>query len=185
MAVIVIRSLLLALGVIMLMIAAVQDLRSRIVPNQLVISIAASGLLLGAVTRPLSLWINIVAVLLLVMSFGAVSSLESLGGGDIKLAAAATLLVAPSGIPGLLVAIALAGGVLSLVYLVLRFLIGRRQQRGGARRRRGAISRWWNEERVRIAESRTVPYAVAISCGSASYIIAEWYRCLSATSCSL
>ncbi len=185
MAVTAIRSLLLALGVIMLMIAAAQDLRARIVPNQLVISIAATGFLLGALTRPLSLWINITAVLLLVMTLGAVSNHGSLGGGDIKLAAAATLLVAPAGIPGLLIAIALTGGVLSLVYLILHLAIGGKQHRDGSHRRRNAILRWWNEERARIAESRTVPYAVAISSGSASYIIAEWYRCLSATSCSL
>ena len=181
----VIRSVLLAIGVLILLLAAIQDLHRRIVPNALVISLAATGLLLGALTRPVSLWINVIVALVVVVVLGALAHLDSLGAGDIKLMAATTLLVSPSQIAGLLVAVALAGGILSLVYLAFHFALNRLAPRASSRRRRRAIPRWWQHERARIADGRTVPYAVAISGGSISYIIAEWHRCLFATSCSL
>ena len=185
MTLIVIRSVLLAIGILILMLAAVEDLRRRIIPNALVISLAVTGLLLGVVTRPLSLWINIVIALLVVVVFGALSHLDSFGSGDIKLMAATTLLVPPSQTVGLLVAVALAGGILSLIYLALHSALNRFAPRTSSHRQRRAIPRWWHHERARIADGRTVPYAVAISGGSISYIIAEWHRCLFAISCSL
>lgn len=185
MSVIVFRTVLLAFAVLILTLAAVQDLRSRIVPNGFVISIALAGLLLGALTRPFSLWINIVIALLIVVVCGALAHLDTLGGGDIKLMAATTLLVAPSDIGGLLIAVALAGGVLSVVYLALRLALKRWPPRIRSHHRQNMIVRWWRLERVRIADSRSIPYAVAISGGSISYIIAGWHRCLFATSCSL
>lgn len=185
MTVAVFRSVLLTFSVLVLMLTAVHDLRSRIIPNGLVISIAITGLLLGALSRPLSLWISIAVALLVVIVFGALAHFEWAGGGDAKLMAAATLLVPPPQIVGLLIAVALAGGVLSLVYLALRAVLRRWPRRVGARRRQGALPRWWRAERRRIANSGSVPYGIAISGGSISFIVAEWHRCLFATSCSL
>lgn len=181
----VVRSVLLATGVLLLVLAAVQDLHNRTIPNALVITIASTGLLLGALSRPTSLWINIVVVLLVIAVLGGLSHLDTLGGGDIKLMAATTMLVSPSRIAGLLIAIALAGGILSLVYLAVRFVLKRLPPESRSHRQRRAIRRWWHHERARIADGHTIPYAVAISAGSISYIIAEWHRCLFATSCSL
>jgi prepilin peptidase CpaA len=180
----VVRVPLLALGLFLLVLAAVEDLRARIISNGLVISIAFTGLLLGAATHANMLWINIVAAVLVLVVFGAIAHFGTLGGGDIKLMAAVTLLVPPAQIAGLLLAIALAGGIVSAIYLLLhRVLKPRRRARGP--RSRNVFTCWWLHERARIMHSRTVPYALAISGGSIPYIIAEWHRCWSATSCSL
>lgn len=181
----VLQSALLSMGLLILVAAAVQDLRTRRIPNGLVISVAVTGLLLGAFSHPHLLWINIVAALLVLVVFGALSHLETLGGGDIKLMTAVTLLVPPSQIAGLLVAIALAGGIVSVIYLVLGRGMKDRARHRSPPGQHNAFARWWRAEQVRIRSSRTVPYALAISGGSISFIIAGWYRCLSATSCSL
>lgn len=179
----VLRSALLSLGLVLLALAAVQDLRIRIIPNGVVISVAVTGLLLGATGRPLSLWINIAVGLVLLGVFGVVSHFELIGGGDVKLLAAVTLLVPPEQIAGLLLAIALVGGLVSAVYLLLyRFL---KHRAADHVRWDNALAHWWRRERSRIRNARTVPYALAISGGSIVYIIAEWHRCWSATSCSL
>lgn len=185
MTVTVIRSVPLSIGLLALAFAAIEDIRSRTIPNRLVIVVAVSGLILGALSRPFSMWINIIVALAVVIIFAALSHLDSLGGGDVKLMAATTLLVPPSRITGLLVAVALAGGALSLVYLAVHFAMPGKRKTDRLHHQRSAIPRWWYHERARIADGRTIPYAVAISGGSIVYIIAEWHRCLSATSCSL
>ncbi|HWK95901.1 MAG TPA: A24 family peptidase [Pseudolabrys sp.] len=180
-----VRLTLLAIASLLLVLAAVRDLRSRIIPNGLVISVASSGLLFGAISRPYSLWISIVAALLVLVVLSALSHLGTLGGGDVKLMAAATLLVAPAHIAGLLMAIVVMGGAVSAIYLALGWALRRLAQPARSHHRRTALSRWWDAERRRIEDSRTVPYALAISSGSITFIFAEWYRCLSVTSCSL
>jgi len=180
-----VRLTLLAIVSLLLVLAAVRDLRSRIIPNGLVISVAASGLLLGAITRPYTLWISIVAALLVLVILSALSHLGTLGAGDIKLMAAVTLLVPPSRIAGLLMAIVVMGGIVCAIYLALGWALRRRARPARSHHRRAALARWWSAERRRIQDSGTVPYALAISSGSIIFIFAEWYRCLSVTSCSL
>ena len=46
-----------------------------------------------------------------------------MGGGDVKLLAACALLAPPAAVPGLVLAVALAGGVLALAYLALQPLV--------------------------------------------------------------
>lgn len=177
-------SALMTASLIVLALAALQDLRARIVPNRMVVAIAVLGLLLGAVTRPASLWINVLAALLVFLALGVLAHFDILGAGDAKLMAAVTLLVPPEDIVLLLLVISLIGGVISGAYLVLHHRLKRRRaQNISLRNRRSAFARWWRNERARIVDGRSVPYALAISSGTATYVVTELSQCLSATSC--
>ena len=105
-----------------------------------------------------------------------------IGGGDVKLLAACALLVPPGAVPELLLATAIAGGVLAALYLVLGRLLPRERRAPGARSRRarGArsrrvpgvrfgrsvlIVRVWRAECRRIRRRVSLPYACAIAAG--------------------
>ena len=86
-----------------------------------------------------------------------------LGGGDVKLLAAAAFLLPPGRVPGFVAAVALAGGVLALLYLALERLLGRHAPDGQAARRPARLRRILAIERRRIVRRSSLPYATAIS----------------------
>jgi prepilin peptidase CpaA len=62
-------------------------------------------------------------VAVLIFAMGAAAFCAGLfGGGDVKLLAATALFVGPADITGFLMLVALAGGVLSMTMLVLRWM---------------------------------------------------------------
>jgi prepilin peptidase CpaA len=143
---------------------AATDLKERIIPNELVILIALTGLTLSLVSQPGQVWISLIAAALVFLGFGLLCRYGMIGGGDVKLMAAVTLLVPPQEVGKLLIAIALAGGVLSCVYLGASFMVRcvpaenpSLEADGGA-----ALTRWFKLESVRIASRKQAPYAIAI-----------------------
>jgi len=107
-----------------------------------------------------------------------------LGGGDVKLLGAAAIVVPPAAVAPFITAVALAGGVLALVYLacgrlipisILRRTIGQTpvgQTPVGQTpigqsitRPAGLLSRAWRLERRRLSRGGPLPYAVAIAAG--------------------
>jgi prepilin peptidase CpaA len=97
-----------------------------------------------------------------------------LGGGDVKLLAASVLLVGASSFFDFLLLTALAGGVLSLVYIAA-FLILKVLPASPAAAATSVSSRktlitrihlLWRIERRRILRRSSIPYGVAISGGS-------------------
>jgi len=165
---------------VLLSFAALQDLRARIIPNRLVLSVTAVGLVAAVVERPATLWLGLLCAFLLLLSLGVLSHYDVLGAGDVKMIAAVTLMTPPERIAILLFAIAMAGGVLSLGYLIAYHTLKRRNATTGTT----ALARWRRNERARIATGQSVPYAVAILGGAVAYYISEIQRCLSVTSCS-
>ena len=94
------------------------DLRRRIIPNELVALVAVGGVALNGLLRPGSILLSLLFCLVVLLALLVFAHFNVLGAGDAKLIAAATLLVPPERIGLLLLAIALAGGLLSGVYLV-------------------------------------------------------------------
>lgn len=81
-----------------------------------------------------------------------------LGGGGVKLLAAAALLVEPARIPALLLAVALAGGVLAAVYM----LLGAALPKPHGSLPRARLLRILRIEQWRIRRRAPLPYASAI-----------------------
>lgn len=166
----------------LLSLASLRDIRVRLIPNRLVLSVTAIGLLAGALDRPSTLWISFLLAFLLLVILGVLGHYDMLGMGDAKMIAAVTLLAPVDRVAVLLFAIIMAGGLLSAVYLALNRIF---KQRRGNRPTNTAFARWLHRERVRIASGQSVPYGVAIFAGTAAYFINELHQCWSATSCSL
>ncbi len=142
-----------------LLFAAVHDLAVRTVPNRVPLIVAAAGLGLNALAGQL------VPALFgggLVFAGGWYCWRRGwIGGGDVKLLSACTLLVPPASVPELVLSTAIAGGGLALLYLALaRLLPG-----GVAPRPTGLLGRVWRAERRRIRRRLSLPYACAISAG--------------------
>lgn len=139
------HGLLIAL-VLLLVIAAVGDIRRYIIPNTLCIAIAALALPFWitsslAQAQPLLplLGLQVGVAFLVFAGFALLFALGAMGGGDVKLIGALALWVPVSRIPELLFIVALAGGVLALGLIIAR--------------------------RLRGISNRAVPYGVAIAAG--------------------
>lgn len=143
-----------------LLAAALHDLAARTIPNALCLAVAVAGLLLRTLVGdlPAGLLAAAAVFLLALLAWRC----GAMGGGDVKLLAACALLPPPAAVPGLVLAVALAGGLLALVYLAL----GRLLPRPGAARRAGLPGRALRAEAWRIRRGGPLPYAVAIALGT-------------------
>jgi prepilin peptidase CpaA len=137
--------------------AAVWDIATRSIPNILVAAVAAAAFALLFLTAPKTLPSH-AAVALAVLAGGALLfGLRLWGAGDAKLLAAAAVLIGSRGLPLLILATALAGGVLAVLLLVARLLF---------RRRKAALP--------------GLPYGVAIACGAvAAFVDTDLFAILS------
>jgi prepilin peptidase CpaA len=100
--------------------AAVSDLRTRRIPNLLAVALFFCGLILNAFAGWHALAADL-AITLAVLFLGSIAfSFKLIGGGDIKmLAAAAGALAYPSG-PHFILYTLLCGGAVALIYSALR-----------------------------------------------------------------
>lgn len=165
----------------LLAVAAASDLATRIIPDQVCIALAVLGLGervfagLSAAVVSAGVALGLFAVLVLAHARGA------LGGGDVKLAAAVALGLAPMQTYRFLVATVLTGGILSLLHLALRRAPAPMVSTHRAvSSHSGPASRWAQPshcasllrrvltvERWRIRRKGSLPYGIAIACGGA------------------
>src|SRR5215469_4757412 len=94
-----------------LSIAAAIDVRSRIIPDRVVLLLVANGL---ALRLGMAGWhqaaISLLAAGAILLVLGQAARHGLIGGGDAKLIAAVALFVPVADVPALVLAIALAGG---------------------------------------------------------------------------
>jgi len=106
-------------------VAALQDVRERLIANRLVLLLLGAGTLHHVVlAEGLADWLTIagsaVALAAVVFLVGFVIwRLGGLGGGDVKLLVAACFFVGPKDALVLFAGVALAGGALAVAYLVV------------------------------------------------------------------
>lgn len=112
-----------AAALTVLLVAALQDVRQRLIANRLSLLLLALGLarhfLVGIAAGSLT-WAILLpaAAALAVFAIGyALWRAGGVGGGDVKLLAAAAFLVGPESIGVLIMATALVGGLIALGYL--------------------------------------------------------------------
>lgn len=146
--------------VLLLLYAALHDIATRTVPNWVSVFLLVLGFALRLLQGGL-----LPALLACLMVFVAAAMCWRrgwMGGADVKLVAATALVVPPFAVPGLICAISLAGGVLIVVYIGLRAVVGKPSPVRPA----GLLARMWRAERRRICRLETFPYASAIAAGA-------------------
>jgi prepilin peptidase CpaA len=152
--------MILLLAGLALLAAALHDIAARTIPNGLGLGIALAGLLarlLGGELLP-----GLLAAALVFLLALLAWRCRVMGGGDVKLLAACALLAPPAAVPGLILAVALAGGGLGLLYLALRPLL----PAPAALRPAALAARALRAEAWRIRRGGPLPYAVAIALGT-------------------
>ncbi|TDH59611.1 peptidase A24 [Dankookia rubra] len=143
-----------------LLAAALHDIAARTIPNGLNLAIACAGLAARALAG--DLLPGLVAAGLVFLLALAAWRCRVMGGGDVKLLAACALLASPAAVPGMVLAVALAGGVLALAYLGLRPLV----PAPAPARPAPLLARARRAEAWRIRRRGPLPYGVAIALGT-------------------
>jgi prepilin peptidase CpaA len=147
-------------GGVILAWAALHDIAVRTVPNRLAAALACMSLAACALQGHL---LGGIAAGLMVFALAAPCWWGGwMGGGDVKLLAAAAFALTPATVPLFLAAVALAGGGLALLYLAARPLVPPL----AATRPAGFTARVLRVERRRIRRGGPLPYACAIAAGS-------------------
>jgi prepilin peptidase CpaA len=147
-------------GVGLLLTAALHDAATRTIPNWIPASLAVIGLasrvLEGEMIAGSAIAVAILALLIVLWLRGLI------GGGDVKLIPAASLILPPHSVLNYILLVTVAGGILALLYLALSYLV--RRPRPG--QRRGLLARLSKAEAWRIHRRGPLPYAVAIATGA-------------------
>src|SRR5580692_367790 len=105
----------LVLGGILLVVAALHDVAARTIPNWVSLCLLVLGVLLRCVDGKLLAALGLGVVVFAVATF--CWKRGWMGGGDVKLLAAAATFVPPPHVGDMLVAVTLTGGVVGLIYL--------------------------------------------------------------------
>ncbi len=142
-----------------LLLGALLDVATRTIPNFLASTVMVIGLAIAASNGQMQYSILVAgAVFALSVTFWR---LGWMGGGDVKLLGAAAFALPPNAVPLFVAAVAIAGGVLAVSYLLARKLVSV----PSTRRPAGLIERVVRVEQWRIRRGRPLPYACAIAAG--------------------
>ncbi len=165
--------------------ATVTDLRSRQIPNWLTFPAIGVGLLVNTVIPTLiygfgvglqiGLLSSVVGAMLLLICFGLLGAIRFVGMGDVKLMVAVGALLRWPAALWALAYVALAGGVIALVYALARGRLGRVLRNIGAVSRR-AVVRGRGQDSI---ELHRIPYALAILIGAAWAAAVKYWPWLS------
>lgn len=167
--------------------AAVTDLKSRRIPNGLVLVVLAFAMMVQLLSGRDTLWLSLIIAGAVFVVGAVLTRFDVVGGGDTKMISAATVLVPPATVPGLLLCIALAGGILSLFYLGASWLVRRDTAPAAGDAVPGAseFDHLVRLEAARMRANEPMPYGVAIFGGVLGLVLIGVLSCMSATSCSL
>jgi prepilin peptidase CpaA len=155
--------------------ACVSDLRTRRIPNALVVVTAIAGVIFSAVTKSFAIGLTqagagLLTGLAIWIPFYA---LRMLGAGDVKLfAAAATFLGARSAVDAA-VYTALYGGALALLYMILNSGLKSTAIRLGS-----AVHQPSLLQNPATSNRRRMPYAFAIAAGVLTVLLLPGYTIL-------
>ncbi len=146
-----------ALAGLLIAAAALHDAATRTVPDWVSLALLACGVAIRLLAGDLPSGLLLAG---LVLAGGVLLWLRGyIGGADVKLAAAAALVVPPHLVGRFLFTMSLAGGVLALIYLLLSLVV--RRPRPG--RPSGLLARCIKAEAWRISRRGPLPYAGAIA----------------------
>jgi prepilin peptidase CpaA len=164
-----VHALLLSIGLMALIVAAAVDVKLRLIPNPVVLAIACCGLGLRMLNGLGGALESLAIAVVVFIPLGLLAGRKLLGGGDAKMMAAVTLLVAPTSIPRVFLTIALVGGALALVYVASGY--------------RTAHARTASAPTGSTSAPNSLPYGVAIAVGVAIVLLRGGFGCSSGTFC--
>ena len=148
--------------------ASLHDIATRTIPDSLVLALAAAGLFTAVLDG------RVFGALLAAGGIFVVSALcwrrGWMGGGDVKLLGAAALGMPPNAVLTFAAAVALAGGLLAVLYLVARRFV----PAPTSLRPCGLLARAARVERWRISRGGPLPYACAIAAGVLFVNVSGW-----------
>lgn len=148
-------------AILLLLAAAVWDALSLTIPNYLVLAVIALFVASWPVNFDLSaILFDLLAALIVFVVCFILFALGWLGGGDAKLAPGAAMWAGYDGLLEFVIAMTLAGGVLTIALLAVR---GSFRLAGAEQDRLPVALRWGNP----------VPYGIAISAGA---ILVMWLQ---------
>lgn len=133
------RGVIFMFNALALLSAAGEDVMRRLIRDNKSLMVLAGGIALRLLLEPAGIWLSIIVGAAAYLGLAAMNAFALIGGGDAKLTAAATFLVPANEVPALFLDISLAGGLLSIAYLV---------------------AKW-----ARFTRKTTLPFGVAISGG--------------------
>lgn len=148
--------------------AALHDIATRTIPDGLALALAAAGLVTAALDG------HFFGALLAAGGVFVASAMcwrrGWMGGGDVKLLGAAALGMPPTSVFAFAAAVAIAGGLLAVLYLAARrFVPAPASLRPG-----GILARVVRVERWRISRGGPLPYACAIAVGVLFVNLSGW-----------
>ncbi len=150
---------LLLASIAIVLVAAFYDIATRTVPDWMALALAGLGTFERAIDGTLTA--GLIAAVAIFCGAALCWRRGWLGGADVKLLAAAALVVPPSRVLDLLAVVALAGGILSMIYLIARRL----DLAPALNRPRSLPARIARVECWRLRRHPTLPYVCAIAAG--------------------
>jgi prepilin peptidase CpaA len=148
---------LICIGIILA--ASLNDIATRTIPNGLAIVLAIAGIAMGGIDGYLIGSVLAAGGLFVAAAF--CWRRGWMGGGDVKLLGAAALGMPASSVLTFVLVVAIAGGALSLFYIIARRLISFAASPCPT----GTFARAVRVECWRIHRARSLPYACAIAAG--------------------
>lgn len=145
--------------VCILLMASLNDIATRTISNRLVILLSLAGATVHMVDGDLIGSLIAATAVFLVAAW--CWRRGWMGGGDVKLLGAAALSMAPGSVLSFVIAVAISGGLLAILYLVAQPLLGP----SIPTRPKGLLARVVRAERWRIRRGAPLPYACAIAAG--------------------
>jgi prepilin peptidase CpaA len=155
----------LCFSVSLLLFAGLHDAAVRTIPNWIPTSLAVAGFALRIQQGNFIAGVAVAGLLLLIL--GVLWLRGFIGGGDMKLIPAVSLMLSPAGVAIFVLSAAIAGGVLSLIYRLMSCFV----RRPGPGQRRGLLARVLKAEAWRMHRRGPLPYAVAIAAGALPILI--------------
>lgn len=144
----------------LLVLAALHDLAFRTVPNWVSVAVFAMGIVAAVCDDHLLYSLGSAVILFVAAALCWRRGL--MGGGDVKLLAASAALLPIGNRIEFILLVALCGGLVALVYLVLQRVI----RTPSKARPQGLLGRILKAERWRVARRGSLPYASAIAAGA-------------------
>ena len=157
----------------LLLVATVIDIRERRIPNALTLAGCVAGLAVNAAAGGMGGFLD--AGIALLIAFGITLPfwlLGWMGAGDVKLVSAVGAFVGRGLVLETLLAIAIAGGILAALALLRRGVLARTTERMTATLGLTLSGRRWSYVEPDQQETNVrLPYAIAISAGTAAAIV--------------